>query len=176
MSSSRACCTQFWLRKLHSFSGFLFLGYFLCVHVRNAGVYRSDFARVFLLYLPLLFHGLYGLYVTYESKPNLLQYRWIRNWMYFTQRMTGVLLVPFIALHIGAVKWGAAYSERGWYIAIWYAGVVAAVSHLANGAFGTMIDWGVTVGPYSQRVLVGLSVAAFLVLSAYGIHTLYTAF
>ncbi len=39
-----------------------------------------------------------------------------------------------------------------------------AVFHLANGIFGTCIDWGITIGPHSQRVFVGVSFLAFLVL------------
>ncbi len=171
MSHGKVCCTQFWMRKLHSLTGFLFLGYFLCLHVRGEGAYESPLARVVGLYLPLLYHGLYGLYITYEAQPNALRYPWIRNGMYLGQRITGLFLVPFIALHVGAMG-GAAYADAGWYMALWTAGVLAAVFHLANGVFGTLIDWGITVGPHSQRVSVGVSFAAFLVLSFYGLYTL----
>ncbi|GAB4260988.1 MAG: succinate dehydrogenase cytochrome b558 subunit [Deferrisomatales bacterium] len=172
MTGSRVACTQFWLRKLHSITGFLFLGYFLCIHVRDVGTYDSPVLRVLFLYLPLLFHGVYGLYIVYESAPNGLRYPWIRNWMYLGQRISGVLLVPFLLLHLGAVKWDAAYAEAAWYVAVWYAGLLLAVFHLANGVFGTAIDWGITVGPHSQRVFVGVSFAAFFILSAYGLATL----
>jgi len=172
MSGSRVCCTQFWLRKLHSLTGFLFLGYFLCLHVRGMGVWSTTAHRLLLLYLPLLFHGLYGLFITYESRPNLLRYGWVRNWMYFGQRATGVFLVVFIPLHLGDLLGGAAYGGAAWYRWVWTAGLLAAVFHLANGIFGTAIDWGITVGPHSQRVFVGVSFAAFAVLAAYGLYTL----
>ena len=173
MSDSRACCSQFWLRKLHSLTGFLFLGYFLCLHVRGEGAYDSTLLRVLFLYLPLLFHGGYGLYITWESTTNLVRYPWIRNGMYVAQRVTGLLLVPFILLHLGAILGGASYGDAGWYTILWFAGVVVAVFHLANGLFGTFIDWGITVGPHSQRVFVAVSFLAFFVLSAYGLYTLY---
>ena len=166
------CCSQFWLRKLHSLSGFLFLGYFLCFHVRGEGTYGSLTLRLLFLFVPLAFHGLYGAYITFEARPNLLRYGWVRNWMYFGQRVTGVLLLPFVALHLGAVRWDWGYAGAAWYQGVWYAGVIVAVFHLANGIFGTAIDWGITVGPHSQRVMVGVSFAAFLILSAYGIYTL----
>ena len=172
MSGNRACCTQFWLRKLHSVTGFVFLGYFLCLHVRGESVYVGDLHRAVLLYAPLVFHGLYGLYITYESAPNLLRYSWIRNWMYGGQRVTGLFLIVFIPLHLGAMLAGAAYADAAWYQVVWYLGLVAAVFHLANGIFGTVIDWGVTVGPHSQKVFVGVSFAAFLILSGYGLYTL----
>jgi succinate dehydrogenase / fumarate reductase cytochrome b subunit len=172
MTAGKICCTQFWLRKLHSLTGFLFLGYFLCVHVRTQGSYGSPLLRILFLYLPLLFHMLYGLYITYESRPNNLRYAWVRNGMYLAQRATGLLLVPFIAIHLGAMKWGAAYADAAWHKAIWYVGLLAAVLHLSNGLFGTTIDWGVTVGPHSQRAVVALSLLAFFVLAGYGLYTL----
>ena len=81
-------------------------------------------------------------------------------------------LVTGLLLGLGAMLWGAEYGDTGWFVAVWYAGVVAAVFHLANGLFGTCIDWGITVGPHSQRVFVGVSFVAFFVLSAYGLYTL----
>lgn len=171
MQSDSACCTQFWLRKLHSLTGFLFLGYFLCLHVRGEGAYETPFFRVFFLWLPLIFHGLYGLWICYEAAPNNIRYgRHVRNWMYMVQRATGIFLAPFLLVHVGSEV--AGWNLGDWYAPFWYAGVVAAVFHLANGIFGTLIDWGITVGPRSQRVFVGVSFLAFFVLCAYGIITL----
>ncbi len=168
----RVCCTQFWLRRLHSFTGFIFLGYFLSFHVRGLGSYQSSAARVLFLFLPFSFHGLYGLFLTYESRPNALRYSWVRNWMYLMQRATGLVLVPFVPIHIGAMEWGAAYANAAWYRVFWYVGLLAAVSHLANGIFGTAIDWGVTVGPHSQKVFVKVCFVVFVVLAGYGLYTL----
>lgn len=175
MAEGRVCCAQFWLRRLHSLTGFLFLGYFLTLHVQGEYVvFNSTAFKVLFLYAPLLFHGLYGLFIVYESRPNPVRYAWVRNWMYFAQRITGVLLLVFIPTHLGAVKGWGDYLGAGWYVGFWYLGVVAAVFHLANGIFGTAIDWGITVGPHSQRVFVGVSFAAFFLLCGYGLYTLYT--
>lgn len=172
MSSEKTCCTQFWLRKLHSATGFLFLGYFLCLHVRTQGTYRSVLFRVALLYLPLLFHLVYGLYISYEARPNALRYAWVRNNMYLAQRVTGIVLVGFLPIHLGAMKWGASYVDAAWHRTLWTVGLVCAVFHLSNGLFGTAVDWGITVGPHSQRVTVVLSFAAFFVLAGYGLYSL----
>ncbi|MDW7710144.1 MAG: hypothetical protein SCH98_06685 [Deferrisomatales bacterium] len=172
MSGNRVCCTQFWLRKLHSLTGFLFLGYFLFLHVQGETVYGSPAFKLLFLYVPLVFHGFYGLFITYESSPNLFRYPSARNWMYVGQRATGLFLILFIPLHLGDMFGGAAYGLSSWYAALWYAGLLAAVFHLANGLFGTVIDWGITVGPHSQRVFVALSLGAFVLLSAYGLYTL----
>lgn len=172
MTRAAAGTRQFWLRKLHSLTGFAFLGTFLCFHVRGEGTYGSPTRRALLLVLPLAFHGLYGLFITWESRPNCLRYAWLRNAMYLAQRVSGTLLVAFVPLHVGAVRWGAAYAEAAWYRAAWYAGTLAAVFHLANGLFGTAVDWGVTVGPVSQRAAVAASFASFVVLAGYGLATL----
>ena len=73
---------------------------------------------------------------------------------------------------MGSEVWG--WSVGGWYPALWYAGVVLAVFHLANGIFGTFIHWGIVIGPRAQRVFVGVSFTAFLVLFAYGVRELAT--
>lgn len=171
MASESGCCTQFWLRKLHSLTGFLFLGYFLCLHVRTQGSYGSQLLRILFLFVPLLFHMIYGLYITYESRPNALRYAWVRNEMYVAQRATGVLLVPFLPIHVAAMKWGV-FADAGWYRVTAYVGLLSAVLHLSNGLFGTAIDWGITVGPHSQRVMVAVSVLAFCVLAGYGLYAL----
>lgn len=168
--------TQFWLRKLHSLTGAVFLGYFLSVHVVGVGGYKSMFARVAFFWLPLAFHGLYGLFIIYEAQPNNIGYNYWRNWMYLLQRVTGVLLIPFIAMHVLDIKGLNELSSLPWYKPVWYAGMLSAVFHFANGFFGAMIEWGVTVGPHSQRVMVVLCLIISIVLGALGVHTLYADF
>ncbi len=172
MQESSPCCTQFWLRKLHSLTGFIFLGYFLCLHVRGEGAYETTFYRAFFLFLPLIFHGLYGLFITYESSPNNFKYGYVRNWMYLAQRVTALIIVPFIIIHVGAEVYGWPVGSADWYPILWHIGLAAAVFHMANGLFGTVIDWGLSVGPHSQKVFVFISFAAFIVLYSYGVYTL----
>ncbi|MBI5440440.1 MAG: hypothetical protein HY900_04430 [Deltaproteobacteria bacterium] len=166
------CCTQFWLRKLHSLTGFLFLGYFVCYHLRGAAAYRIPELRYLLLFAPLAFHSIYGLWIAFEGRPNGIRYPWARNWMYLGQRLTAVFLLAFLFLHLGAVLFGAPWADASWYRPVWYLGVVAAAFHFGNGALGTAIHWGVTVGPHSQRVFAGLGTAGFLILAGYGLYTL----
>lgn len=166
------CCTQFWLRKLHSLTGFAFLGYFVLQHLRGVPPYALTELRYLFVLAPLLFHAGYGGWIALEGRPNGIRYPWARNWMYLAQRASGLFLVPFLILHVGAVLFGARWSEAAWYRAVWYGGVVGAAFHLANGAFGTAIHWGLTVGPRSQRVFAAVGFAGFLILSLYGLRTL----
>lgn len=105
------------LRKLHSLSGVLPVGGFLCFHLwTNAkamqGQARFDSAVAEIhhmpylpvleagILLPLLFHALYGVKLALESKPNVKLYSYSRNWMYTLQRTTGLIAFAFIAYHL----------------------------------------------------------------------------
>ena len=103
-------------------------------------------------------------------------YRYGANWRFLLQRVTGVLLVVYIAYHVWMTRMqpvvhpeafagsdGLLTYEymRGYLSAshigvptwILYAlGTLAACFHLANGLWGFLIHWGVTVGPRAQRL------------------------
>lgn len=164
---------QFWLRKLHSLTGAAFLGYFLAIHVFGEGGYKAAFPRIAFFFLPLAFHALYGLFIVWESSPNNGAYPYVRNLMYLMQRVTGLLLIPFILLHLADMKGWLDISSAFWFKPLWYVGLLSAVFHFANGFFGAAIEWGITVGPQSQRVLVVVCFLLFVVLGALGVHTLY---
>jgi succinate dehydrogenase / fumarate reductase cytochrome b subunit len=93
------------LRRLHSISGIVPIGFFLFFHLfENSYVVRggaqmwwkeSEFTRnipfqVFveagLLWIPILYHALYGLVITATSAPNLTSYGYTRNYQYTLHR------------------------------------------------------------------------------------------
>src|SRR3984893_5842568 len=43
------------------------------------------------IFLPLLFHSFYGIYIWIRGKSNVSSYPWVGNWLYSTQRYTGVI-------------------------------------------------------------------------------------
>jgi succinate dehydrogenase / fumarate reductase cytochrome b subunit len=47
------------------------------------------------------FHGVYGLFITGTARPNVVSNAYVRNWMYFLQGATGVIVFAFILFHIG---------------------------------------------------------------------------
>ncbi len=109
--------SAFLLRKLHSLSGVIPIGGFLCMHlfenysaVHGAKAFDDTVTRInslpFILalevgaiWLPLAFHALLGMVIVFEGKPNPLAYPYARNWMYTLQRATGVLALAFIVFH-----------------------------------------------------------------------------
>jgi len=97
---------SFLLRRLHSLSGIIPIGFFLVEHfVSNAfatkgpGAYTKQVElltgfpfvvglELFGIWLPILYHSLYGFYIWYRGDSNLGDYPWAGNWMYSAQRWT----------------------------------------------------------------------------------------
>jgi succinate dehydrogenase / fumarate reductase, cytochrome b subunit len=184
---------HYWLRKLHSLTGVLPIGGYLFFHLfENAGILVSGelfernalFIESFgfliapveaLLIGSLLFHGVYGLFIVADARPNIARYPIPRNWFFLFQRVTGVMALLFIGYHVWdtriefyrgqmsgehvavTARWmgqniwgiGAANAITG---AAYIAGAIASSMHLCNGLWSFLIKWGITVGPTSQRV------------------------
>ena len=193
---------HFWLRRLHSLSGIVPIGGFLAFHLyenytatRGADAYNKltrtlqdlPFAvpmEIAILLVPLLFHGIYGLFVTSTAKPNVISSPYLRNGMYFLQRLTGVLVFAFILFHLWTTRLVQlqdhesldlfrqvqAAIENPWIYAFYLAGILSATFHLANGIWSFSIVWGLTIGPKAQRRMLYISAAVFLVLSYIGVR------
>src|SRR5262245_3331541 len=117
MASAR---TQFYARKLFELTGFLPIGAFLLEHfysnfqaVGPGGAERFDkvvvdlqtnplviFLEIGAIGLPLLYHAVYGIFVASQAKHNFASYGYARNWFYFLQRATGVVLILYIGYHV----------------------------------------------------------------------------
>lgn len=149
------------------------------------------------IFLPLGFHALLGFQIMLTAKPNAQYYRYGSNVRYTLQRWTGVIAFFFIVYHVWQMHWmgkplgGGAFrvhDEAGGpaaaltaataiqsyrWVAVAYAiGIVASVYHLANGIWTSLITWGITIRPRSQRAA-GYVCAAFgIVLCAVGLGAL----
>jgi len=199
----------FVLRKLHQLSGIVPLGVFLLEHFYtnskaltgpadfNSAVRDLQsipyilFVEVGGIFIPLIYHAVYGLVITIEARPNNLAYPYPRNWFYLIQRITGVILFFFITFHVLNFRFGlipglntrsvATHSDAAFSIVrgeflnpvifiIYLIGITATVWHLANGIWLFMVDWGITIGERAQR-LTGYACIAFgLVLLLVGIN------
>ncbi len=114
----------FLLRKLHQLTGIVPLGLFFFVHmytnstaVNGAKVFNDHvggihempyllFIEIGGIFVPLLFHSVYGILISAEAKPNVLNYGFARNWFYIFQRATGIFLFFFILFHILNFRFG----------------------------------------------------------------------
>lgn len=167
---------QFYLRRLHGITGIFPIGYFLLFHLKDGQTFaeKGVFLSIIFLWLPLLYHSLYGLFITYEGGMNVCCYRYIRNYMYFLQRLTGIMIILFLFVHVYAMKFGG-YDGSELSNIILFGGVLISIFHLANGLFGFLMDLGITIGEKAQKVAVGMSFILFIFLAVYGI-TKYFSF
>jgi succinate dehydrogenase / fumarate reductase cytochrome b subunit len=195
---------HFWLRRLHSLSGIVPVGGFLAFHLyenytatRGADAYNemtrklqelpfSLALEILIIALPLLFHGIYGLFITATARPNVLSNPYLRNGMYLIQRVTGVVVFAFILFHYWTTRL-VQLSDHGsldlfrqvqaavsnpWIYAFYVAGILSATWHLANGMWSFSIVWGLTIGPKAQRRMAYVSAVVFVVLSYIGVRSI----
>jgi succinate dehydrogenase cytochrome b subunit len=195
---------HFWLRRLHSLSGIVPIGGFLAFHLwenysatRGEAVYNETaralqqlpFAlalEISIIALPIFFHGIYGLFITGTSRPNVATNRYVRNWMYTLQRFTGIVLFAFVIFHLWTTRLVnvrdhesvdlfrlmQSYAGNPWIFAFYVLGILSATFHLANGIWSFSIVWGLAVGPRAQRLMMWVSAVVFVVLSILGIGSI----
>src|SRR5688572_24937091 len=162
----------FVLRKLHQLSGIFPLGIFLLEHfytnskaLTGAADFNNAvrdlqsipyilFVEIGGIFIPLIYHAVYGLVITVEARPNNLAYPYARNWFYLVQRITGIILFFFITFHVLNFRFGmipglnevsvARAPEQAFAIVarefrmvpifmVYMIGITATVWHFANG-------------------------------------------
>ena len=199
----------FVLRKLHQLSGIVPLGFFLLEHfytnskaLNGAASFNDSvkdlqsipyilFVEIGGIFIPLIYHAVYGLVITVEARPNNLAYPYPRNWFYLIQRITGVILFFFITFHVLNFRFGMIPGLNTISVAhrpdlafdivsrefrmvpifiVYMIGIASTVWHLANGLWLFMVDWGIAVGERAQR-LTGYACIGFgIVLLLVGIN------
>lgn len=194
---------HFWLRRLHSLSGIFPIGFFLLEHLvsnalillgpeaynRQIEFLRSlpfvTFLEITFIGLPILYHGLYGLYVWSTGKSNLIWYPYPKNFLYTLQRWTGLLAFIYIGYHayhtrIVNALYGTEVSyarmqelmSTPWIFWFYVIGLTAVLFHFSNGIWGFLVSWGLTVSQRSQKIAGAWSAVAGLALFAVGITSL----
>ena len=179
--------TSFYLRRLHSLCGLLVLGFFIIEHmitnsVAMAGPTVFNMAmgmveeipkpvfyaiEIGMYAIPILFHGIYGIYIALQAKNNPRNYGYLRNWNFTLQRWTAWYLVVFLIWHVGYLRiyikgiTGIPMSFellqnmfQNPIVAILYViGMWAAIFHFCNGITTFCMTWGITKGPRAQNVI-----------------------
>lgn len=112
--------TTFYVRRLHSLSGIVPIGFFLLEHVitistviggsrsfdeavaRLAAIPHDImlFMEIFFIAIPFLFHGIYGAIIAMQARNNPQQYGYTRNWQFYLQRMTAWYTIAFLLYHV----------------------------------------------------------------------------
>lgn len=202
----------FLLRKLHQLTGIVPLGMFFFVHLytnstamNGAKVFNEHvgdihempyllFIEIGGIFLPLLFHSIYGVLISGEAKPNAVVYGYARNWFYIFQRVTGIYLFFFLLFHILNFRFGlipglnmtpvAGNADKAfgivstefhitWVLVIYILGLIATAWHLAYGFFLFAVDWGIVIGEKAQKVTLTACLGLFVLLGVVGINAAF---
>ncbi|MEQ6375731.1 succinate dehydrogenase cytochrome b558 subunit [Bacillaceae bacterium S4-13-58] len=195
---------EFQMRRLHSLLGVIPIGIFLVQHlvVNNfatrgpeafnaaAGFMESlpfrYFLEVFIIFLPLLYHAIYGVYIALTAKNNLSRYGFFRNWMFYLQRLTGIITLIFVVWHVWgtriAIGLGRAeldYSlmadifSSPFMLVFYIVGVVSTIFHFSNGLWSFLVSWGIAQSPRSQLYATYFSMIVFVLLTYVGLTAIF---
>lgn len=195
---------EFLWRRLHSLLGVVPVGLFLAFHLSlnftatgGEQAYNDATGTLELvphnlllliewivIYIPLLFHGFYGVYIAFTATPNTKRFGTYRNWAFGLQRFTGVFLVVFIAWHIFETRVQKALGAdvnfnmmeeivaNPLMLAFYIVGIVSATFHLSNGLWAFLVSWGITQSPQSQKIATYITNIIFVVLSVVGVSAI----
>ena len=198
--------TSFIWRKLHSLLGIVPIGAFLLEHLlSNFEALKGPIAygeQVKLLnslplvramewvfiFLPLLYHGIYGVYIWLRGKSNIVYYPWAGNWMYLVQRYTGLIAFAYIAYHVATQRFmgvnlpenpGAAFWKvqhelaNPWILAVYIVAMIAVCWHFAYGVWLFAAKWGITPGETARRRFGYVCAAGGVLLAAMGLASIW---
>jgi succinate dehydrogenase / fumarate reductase, cytochrome b subunit len=201
----------FLLRKLHQLTGIVPLGLFFFAHMftnskamSGAKVFNDAvedihhipyllFVEIFGIFLPLLFHSVYGIFISAEARPNIGNYNYGRNWFYLFQRITGIFLFFFILFHLLNLRFGAipglesygnavagnapkafaivsAEFQNAWILIFYILGILATAWHLAYGFWLFAVDWGIIIGEKAQKMALYACIGLAVFLGAIGVN------
>jgi succinate dehydrogenase / fumarate reductase cytochrome b subunit len=193
-------------RKLHSLLGIIPIGAFLIEHLlsnfealKGPAAYGAQvkflnslpLVRVLewtFIFLPLLYHGLYGVYIWLRGKSNVVYYPWAGNWMYVAQRWTGFIALLYIGQHVWRQRFSGVDLPEHPYAAFWkvqqelshpimlaiYAlAMIAVCWHFAYGVWLFAAKWGITPGETARRRFGWVCLAAGVLLCVMGLASMW---
>ncbi|HEY4552064.1 MAG TPA: succinate dehydrogenase cytochrome b558 subunit [Bacillaceae bacterium] len=192
---------EFFWRRLHSLLGVIPVGLFVVQHLiinhfATQGPEAFNKAAKFVeglpfliflefgvIYIPILFHAILGLYIAFTARNNTVTLSYFRNWMFSLQRITGIILLAFIAWHVYETRFQVALGNaevnyemmenilsNPVMLIIYIVGVLSATFHLANGLWNFLVRWGITQSPRSQRISTYVMAIFFVVISVIGVR------
>jgi len=198
--------TSFIWRKLHSLSGIVPIGAFLIEHIlsnfealKGPEAYGAQvrflnslpLVRVLewtFIFIPILYHGAYGIYIWLRGKSNVVYYPWAGNWLYVVQRWTGGIAFVYIGYHVATQRFlgislpenpGASFHKvqaelaNPLILAFYIIAMIAVCWHFAYGVWLFAAKWGITPGETARRRFGWVCVAGGVVLAAMGLASIW---
>jgi succinate dehydrogenase / fumarate reductase cytochrome b subunit len=193
------------LHRIHSITGIVPVGYYMVQHLalntfsiggeaKFNGVieFFEGMPKHFLLamevlmiWVPLLFHAIYGLFIVSRAKGNYFsdKYKWSENLMFTLQRASGIVIFAFLIYHVSTttvakyisndasiIKY-AAMQQKLQNPAIFLAyvvGIAASSYHLGYGLWNFCIRWGITISESAQKKVQKFSGLAAVAITLMG--------
>jgi succinate dehydrogenase / fumarate reductase cytochrome b subunit len=193
-------------RRLHSLLGVIPIGAFLIEHLlsnfealKGPAAYGGQvkflnnlpLVRVLewvFIFLPLIYHAVYGLYIWIRGKSNVVYYPWAGNWMYVAQRYTGLIAFAYIIQHVLRQRFmgislpenpGAAFAKvqhelaNPWMLAVYVIAMIAICWHFAYGIWLFAAKWGITPGETARRRFGWACLAGGVALCVVGLASIW---
>jgi succinate dehydrogenase / fumarate reductase, cytochrome b subunit len=197
---------SFLWRRLHSLLGVIPIGAFLVEHLlsnfealKGPAAYGAQvkflnslplvrFLEWTFIFIPLIYHGLYGVWIWLRGKSNIVYYPWAGNWMYLAQRYTGLIAFIYIIQHVMRQRFmgislpenpGAAFAKvqhelaNPWMLAVYIIAMVAVCWHFAYGIWLFAAKWGITPGQSARRRFGYVCFALGVLLAAMGLASIW---
>jgi len=189
--------TDYLFRKLHSLSGIIPVGAFLAEHfwsnsyalvspqsydAKSQELQTIPFRLIvewLFIFLPMLYHAGYGVVIWLRGKSNVSSYPWVGNWLYTTQRYTGLVTFAYIGWHLYTERWAthgmSTYSDvenllqNPWALAFMFVGVLASSFHLGVGIWNFLCKWGLAATARAQRAAGALGAVVGISFSLVGV-------
>jgi len=188
-------------RKIHSLLGIIPLGLFLLEHlIANSTAILGEAAfsktvdfllslpglwvlELLLIFLPLIFHSIMGVIIVLQASNNPKNYPYLRNWMFYLQRISGLIIFGFLLFHLFTVKFS--HSTGSLFetlhaqlsnptILVFYAlSLIAAAFHFCNGLWGFAINWGILTGTKAQKSFGTFTLVLFVVFNLFWFRAMF---
>ena len=193
-------------RKLHSLLGIVPIGAFLLEHLlSNFEALKGPIAygeqvrflnslplvRVLewvFIFLPILYHACYGVYIWLRGKSNVVYYPFAGNWLYTAQRYTGLIAFFYISIHVATQRFlGVSLPEHPdqafrkvhealanpVVLVIYVVSMVAICWHFSYGIWLFAAKWGITPGKLARKRFGYVCLAFGLVIATMGLASIW---
>ncbi|MGA2218051.1 MAG: succinate dehydrogenase [Terracidiphilus sp.] len=197
---------SFFWRKLHSLLGVIPIGAFFLEHLlSNFEALKGPIAygdqvkflnglplvRVLewaFIFLPILYHAVYGVWIWLRGKSNVVYYPWAGNWMYVAQRYTGLIAFAYIAQHLYRQRFTGvdlpnhpymAFAKvqhelnNHWMLAVYIIAMIAICWHFSYGVWLFAAKWGITPGVTARKRFGYVCLALGIALAVMGLASMW---
>src|SRR5258708_22608253 len=140
------------------------------------------------IFIPILYHGCYGVYIWLRGKSNVVYYPWAGNWLYVSQRWTGIIAFAYIVQHVLRQRFmgadlpnnpGMAFAKvqhelsNPFMVAVYGIAMIAVCWHFAYGVWLFAAKWGITPGAIARRRFGWVCIAGGIVLAIMGLASIW---